>query len=223
MDDDWNVLAIVFDSLSYLVKNLIPNKSYSIRIRAKNSYGYSEPSVPSDAVVFPSYDTFKEEQNCWTNYEVHRGEEFASLYESLEELGRGRFGVVHKVRQRQTGDIRAAKMVKCIKTTDKKKVQEEIAIMRSLQHPKLLQLIQCFEATRETIMVVEYISGGELFERVVADDFTLTEKDCVMFMRQICEGVNYMHNLLVVHLDLKPENIMCSTRNSHQVSTTSVW
>lgn len=61
------------------------------------------------------------------------------------------------------------------------------------------------------------ISGGELFERVVADDFTLTEHDCILFIRQICEGVNYMHENSIVHLDLKPENIMCSTRSSHQV------
>jgi serine/threonine protein kinase len=47
------------------------------------------------------------------------------------------------------------------------------------------------------------ISGGELFERVVADDFTLTERDCILFMRQICEGVEYMHKNYVVHLDLK--------------------
>lgn len=215
MDEEWNVLAIVFDSLTYFVKNLLPNKFYKFRIRAKNAYGYSEPGQSSDAVLIPN--TENEERTSWKDCEVRQGEEFSSVYESLEELGRGRFGVVHKVRHQLTGDIRAAKIVKCIKATDRKKVQEEIAIMRSLQHPKLLQLIQCFEATREIIMVVEYISGGELFERVVADDFTLTEKDCVMFMRQICEGVCYMHNLSIVHLDLKPENIMCSTRNSHQI------
>lgn len=62
------------------------------------------------------------------------------------------------------------------------------------------------------------ITGGELFERVVADDFTLTERDCILFLRQICEGVDYMHNKSVVHLDLKPENIMCHNRTSHQVS-----
>lgn len=62
------------------------------------------------------------------------------------------------------------------------------------------------------------VSGGELFERVVADDFTLTEHDCILFMRQICEGVQYMHQQSIVHLDLKPENIMCCTRDSHQVS-----
>lgn len=63
------------------------------------------------------------------------------------------------------------------------------------------------------------ITGGELFERVVADDFTLTEHDCILFIRQICEGVNYMHSQSIVHLDLKPENIMCQTRTSHKVSS----
>lgn len=47
------------------------------------------------------------------------------------------------------------------------------------------------------------ISGGELFERVVADDFTLTEGDSILFMRQICQGVEYMHQNKIVHLDLK--------------------
>ncbi|XP_062704117.1 myosin light chain kinase, smooth muscle, partial [Aedes albopictus] len=217
MDGEWHVLAIVFDTLSYFVKNLTPNKAYKFRIRAKNIYGYSEPGLSSDAILISLLNSEKDEQLNWTECEIGEGEVFSSVYESLEELGRGRFGVVHKVRHRQTGDLRAAKIVKCIKTSDRKKVQEEISIMKSLQHPKLLQLIQCFEASRDITMVVEYISGGELFERVVADDFTLTEKDCIMFMRQICEGVCYMHNLSIVHLDLKPENIMCSTRNSHQV------
>jgi serine/threonine protein kinase len=51
------------------------------------------------------------------------------------------------------------------------------------------------------------INGGELFERVVADDFTLTERDCVLFMRQICEGVKYLHEKSIVHLDLKVNKI----------------
>lgn len=149
--------------------------------------------------------------------EVSSDGDFKSRFQVLEELGKGRFGVVYRVQETDTGRVLAAKIIKCLKAKDRTKVQEEIAIMRQLKHPKLLQLAASFEAAKEIVMVMEYITGGELFERVVADDFTLTEHDCVIFLRQICEGVSYMHKKSIVHLDLKPENIMCHTRNSHQI------
>lgn len=61
------------------------------------------------------------------------------------------------------------------------------------------------------------ISGGELFERVIDDDFVLTEKVCAIFMRQICEGVEYMHQQNIMHLDMKPENILCVTRTGNRI------
>lgn len=89
--------------------------------------------------------------------------------------------------------------------------------MNVLDHSKLLQLAAAYENQREMIMVMEYIGGGELFEKVVADDFTLTERDCVLFMRQICDAVGYMHEHSIVHLDLKPENILCKSKSSHLI------
>ncbi|XP_071444620.1 titin homolog [Hetaerina americana] len=145
------------------------------------------------------------------------GTEFRERFEVMEELGKGRYGVVHRVQELATGQALAAKFIRCVKSKDREKVREEVEIMNCLRHPKLLQLAAAFESPREVVMVMEYISGGELFERVVADDFTLTERDCILFMRQICEGVEYMHSQNIVHLDLKPENIMCRTRTSHQI------
>uniref|UniRef100_A0A182JX02 Myosin light chain kinase, smooth muscle n=1 Tax=Anopheles christyi TaxID=43041 RepID=A0A182JX02_9DIPT len=150
---------------------------------------------------------------------ITSGGDFNEQFEVVKEVGKGRFGVVYKViaRRGETGAVLAAKKVKCIRMKDKERVWQETAIMESLEHPKLLRLFATYELPKEIIMVVEYISGGELFERVVADDFTLTEKDCVIFVRQICQGVEHMHSRQIVHLDLKPENIMCATKTSHEI------
>lgn len=53
------------------------------------------------------------------------------------------------------------------------------------------------------------IAGGELFERIVDDNFEHTEPASVHYMQQILEGIGYMHQQNIIHLDLKPENIVC--------------
>lgn len=53
------------------------------------------------------------------------------------------------------------------------------------------------------------IAGGELFERIVDDNFEHTELTSVHYMQQILEGITYMHQQKILHLDLKPENIVC--------------
>ncbi|KAJ8962969.1 hypothetical protein NQ314_005686 [Rhamnusium bicolor] len=201
--DIWTTDIEECHSLSYVVRGLQPGGRYVFRVRALNVHGYSKPSLESDIVQLEEH--------------IEPGPEFKTRYEVLEELGKGRFGVVHKVIDKVSNQKLAAKFIKCRTSKDRDKVQDEIDIMNLLRHQKLLQLAAAFENPRDMIMVMEYISGGELFERVVADDFTLTEKDCILFMRQICEGVAYMHTQNIVHLDLKPENIMCHTRTSHEI------
>lgn len=83
------------------------------------------------------------------------GPEFRARYEVLEELGKGRFGVVHKVIDRQTVQKLAAKFIRCRTSKDRDKVQDEIDIMNMLRHPKLLQLAAAFESHKEMIMVME--------------------------------------------------------------------
>lgn len=56
------------------------------------------------------------------------------------------------------------------------------------------------------------IDGGELFDRVLDDNYILTEKACSIFVRQICEALDFIHDKNVIHLDLKPENILCITQ-----------
>lgn len=61
------------------------------------------------------------------------------------------------------------------------------------------------------------VAGGELFERIVDDSFEHTEVSSVGYMRQILEGIQYMHQQNIVHLDLKPENIVCVDRTGIQI------
>lgn len=83
------------------------------------------------------------------------GAEFKTRYDISEELGKGRYGIVRKVIEKQTGQKFAAKFVKCRTGKDREKVQEEIEIMNVLIHPKLLQLAAAFEIVREMILVME--------------------------------------------------------------------
>ncbi|CAF90187.1 unnamed protein product, partial [Tetraodon nigroviridis] len=61
------------------------------------------------------------------------------------------------------------------------------------------------------------ISGGELFERIIDEDFELTEREVIKYMLQIIDGVNFIHKQGVVHLDLKPENIMCVNKTGSKI------
>ncbi|CAL8094223.1 unnamed protein product [Orchesella dallaii] len=149
---------------------------------------------------------------------VCKRESIYNIYDKFDELGKGRFGIVFEVVNKETKKSFAGKFVKCIKAKDKERVQLEVKIMNDLEyHPKLICLIDAFEMPREIVIVTQRINGGELFERVVADDFTLTEGDCITFLRQICDAVKYIHDKNIMHLDLKPENILCTSKNSNQI------
>lgn len=61
------------------------------------------------------------------------------------------------------------------------------------------------------------LSGGELFERITEPGYNMSEAEAAHYMRQICEGVRHMHEQNIIHLDLKPENVMCTTRTGTDV------
>jgi serine/threonine protein kinase len=159
-DSEWMEVATIVDSLAYTVKTLREGVNYRFRVRAQNVHGRSEPSKATEAITLEK-STVVEEENEEEEIissevpQVKSGGDFKTRFEMLEELGRGRFGTVHRVMERETGLILAAKIIKCIKAMDRKKVQDEIKIMKSLQHPKLLQLSASFETQKEIIMVME--------------------------------------------------------------------
>ncbi|XP_023328348.1 myosin light chain kinase, smooth muscle isoform X2 [Eurytemora carolleeae] len=149
--------------------------------------------------------------------ELQPVEKYNTSYLRKDELGRGKFGVVFQIEDKSTGNIMAAKHIKIRKEEHKKRVKEEIGILQNLSNPHVIKFVEAFENNRELILVMEYLDGGELFERVATEDFNLTESDCCLFIRQLCRGVDYLHSKQIVHLDLKPENVVCTHKDSNSL------
>lgn len=133
-----------------------------------------------------------------------------------KELGRGKFAVVRKCVEKCTGNEYAAKfMRKRRKGQDcRMEIIHEIAVLElATASPRVVNLYQVFEMASEMVLVLEFAAGGEIFNQCVADreDEAFTEEDVKRLMRQILEGVLFLHQNNVVHLDLKPQNILLTS------------
>ncbi|KAM5262826.1 myosin light chain kinase 3 [Ctenodactylus gundi] len=134
-----------------------------------------------------------------------------------EVLGGGRFGRVHRCTEKSTGLLLAAKIITVKNSKDREDVKNEVSIMNQLSHVNLIQLYDAFESKSSCTLVMEYVDGGELFDRITDEKYHLTELDVILFAKQICEGVRYLHQHYILHLDLKPENILCVSQTGHQI------
>jgi len=126
---------------------------------------------------------------------------------------------VYQCKDRASGLPLAAKVVSVKRKDERMNVERELEIMRRLHHPRIIQLFDAVEDVdnREMCLILEVVEGGELFDRVIEDEFVLTEKSCAIFVRQICEGVEYIHSKNILHLDMKPENVMCMSKSGNRV------
>jgi calcium-dependent protein kinase len=131
---------------------------------------------------------------------------------TTEELGKGSYGIVHLGRLRGTNLRRAIKIINKAKVSNVERFKLEIEIMMKLDHPSILRLYDYFEDANNVYLVLELCTGGELFDRIIANKY-FGEDEARIIFRQIMKAIYYCHLNGVCHRDLKPENFIMVSKH----------
>ncbi|KAM6980401.1 death-associated protein kinase 3-like [Aplochiton taeniatus] len=140
------------------------------------------------------------------------------FYEICEELGSGQFAIVKQCTEKSTGLKFAAKFIKKRQSVASRRgvrreeIEREVNILQQIQHPNIVTLHDVYENRTDVVLILQLVSGGELFD-FLAQKESLSEEEATQFIKQILEGVHYLHTRKIAHFDLKPENIMLLDKN----------
>lgn len=133
-------------------------------------------------------------------------------YKIEATLGKGSFATVKRAKHRETGERVAVKVFskKKLSDDDREALRSELEILKQIDHPNIVRLIDAYEDERHVCFVIELMSGGELFEKVLELD-QFSEADARNCIKALVDAVRYIHDMGIVHRDIKPENMLIPT------------
>ncbi|KAL6074717.1 Serine/threonine-protein kinase dclk3 [Balamuthia mandrillaris] len=137
------------------------------------------------------------------------------VYEFEDIIGTGSFSDVVLGVQLTTGKKYAIKIIDKAKIDTAKRKQRvltEIDILRECDHPYIVKVHQIYESHLDICLVLDLMEGGELFDAIVRNQ-KFSEADARRIIRQMCLGLDYLHDKGICHRDLKPENMLCSSKD----------
>src|SRR5690349_13914513 len=103
-------------------------------------------------------------------------------------------------------------MSKIIEEDYEENLKKEISIMKLLDHANVVKLKEVMKTDEKIYLVMEYIKGGELFDKIVEVE-KFNEDDSRYYFQQLIKGMKYCHSNGVAHRDLKPENLLVDSKN----------
>ncbi|XP_032393582.1 serine/threonine-protein kinase BRSK2 isoform X5 [Etheostoma spectabile] len=150
---------------------------------------------------------------------VCQSSQYVGPYRLEKTLGKGQTGLVKLGVHCITGQKVAIKIVNREKLSESvlMKVEREIAILKLIEHPHVLKLHDVYENNKYLYLVLEHVSGGELFDYLVKKG-RLTPKEARKFFRQIISALDFCHSHSICHRDLKPENLLLDEKNNIRIA-----
>ncbi|XP_038557371.1 serine/threonine-protein kinase BRSK2-like isoform X1 [Micropterus salmoides] len=144
---------------------------------------------------------------------------YVGPYRLEKTLGKGQTGLVKLGIHCVTCQKVAIKIVNREKLSESvlMKVEREIAILKLIEHPHVLKLHDVYENKKYLYLVLEHVSGGELFDYLVKKG-RLTPKEARKFFRQIISALDFCHSHSICHRDLKPENLLLDEKNNIRIA-----
>uniref|UniRef100_A0A674PBC7 BR serine/threonine kinase 2 n=1 Tax=Takifugu rubripes TaxID=31033 RepID=A0A674PBC7_TAKRU len=144
---------------------------------------------------------------------------YVGPYRLEKTLGKGQTGLVKLGIHCVTCQKVAIKIVNREKLSESvlMKVEREIAILKLIEHPHVLKLHEVYENKKYLYLVLEHVSGGELFDYLVKKG-RLTPKEARKFFRQIISALDFCHSHSICHRDLKPENLLLDEKNNIRIA-----
>ncbi|XP_034146948.1 serine/threonine-protein kinase DCLK2 isoform X2 [Esox lucius] len=129
-------------------------------------------------------------------------------YKVGKVIGDGNFAVVKDCVERSTGKEYALKIIDKAKCSGKEHlIENEVAVLRRVKHPNIIQLIEEVDTPTELYLVMELVKGGDLFDAITSST-KYTERDASVMVYNLAGALNYLHNMNIVHRDIKPENLL---------------
>ncbi|XP_039443513.1 serine/threonine-protein kinase BRSK2 [Culex pipiens pallens] len=158
----------------------------------------------------------QKENSTPSSNEAHQ---YVGPYRLERTLGKGQTGLVKLGVHCVTAKKVAIKIINREKLSESvlMKVEREIAIMKLIDHPHVLGLTDVYENRKYLYLVLEHVSGGELFDYLVKKG-RLTPKEARKFFRQIISALDFCHSHSICHRDLKPENLLLDDKNNIKIA-----
>ncbi|XP_010519151.1 PREDICTED: CBL-interacting serine/threonine-protein kinase 8 [Tarenaya hassleriana] len=141
-------------------------------------------------------------------------------YEIGRTIGEGTFAKVKFAQNTESGESVAMKVVDrstIIKRKMVDQIKREISIMKLVRHPYVVRLHEVLASRTKIYIILEYITGGELFDKIVRHG-RLSEAEARKYFQQLIDGVDYCHSKGVYHRDLKPENLLLDSQGNLKIS-----